>query len=255
MGNDNGATTRTNTPINSGPQATRSTRPRFVNKNIPNKMTQADGLVQVNNAPQTRSDVAIIGASGRYPMADNLSEFWQNLVAGKNCVTEIPAQRWNYHDYFSEDKNALGSIHSKWGGFVNDVDKFDPLFFNMSPMEAELIDPQERLFLQTAWNTIEDAAYTQAQLAGKKIGVYVGVMYGEYQLFGSSERAKGQPLIPGAPYASIANRVSYFFDFQGPSLALDSMCSSSITALHLGVECLSLIRICSCRRSLKMNFR
>ncbi|CAM2843986.1 polyketide synthase, type I [Legionella steigerwaltii] len=178
-------------------------------------------------------DIAIIGISGRYPEADDLTEFWHNLCAGKDCVTEIPKNRWDWADYFDAHQEHQGKMYSKWGGFLRDVDQFDPLFFNISPREAALMDPQERLFLETAWKTIEDAGYAREALAGGKIGVYVGVMYGQYQLFGH-ESSRFSPT--NSVFASIANRVSYFFDFHGPSIALDTMCSSSLTAIHLACQ-------------------
>lgn len=183
--------------------------------------------------PET-DDIAIIGVSGRYPMAANLHEFWGNLKSGKDCITEIPRERWAYEDYFDPDKNALGKSYSKWGGFIDGFDLFDPLFFNISPREAHYIDPQERLFLETVWRTMEDAGYTRRGLAKNKVGVFVGVMYGQYQLLGGD----GSGVSPGSSYASIANRVSYYCNFTGPSIALDTMCSSSLTAIHLACDSL-----------------
>lgn len=182
------------------------------------------------------TDIAIIGVHGRYPQAQDLGEFWDNLLAGKDCIGEIPQERWDLWDYYDSNKDAAGKTYSKWGGFLSDIDKFDPLFFNISPREAALMDPQERLFLETAWKTIEDAGYAREQLAGGKIGVYVGVMYGEYQLFAQEPRDGRQFTPTHSVFASIANRVSYFFDFHGPSIALDTMCSSSLTAIHLACK-------------------
>ncbi|MFJ6208621.1 beta-ketoacyl synthase N-terminal-like domain-containing protein [Lysinibacillus sp. NPDC092081] len=168
-------------------------------------------------------DVAIIGLSGRYPEADDIYEFWGNLKRGENCITEIPNDRWNWEEYFNKEKGKRGSIYTKWGGFVKDIDKFDPLFFHIAPREAELMDPQERLFLQEAHSSIEDAGYTPASLCNSgKVGVFVGVMNGYYP--------------SGSNFWSIANRVSYLLDFQGPSIAVDTACSSSLTAIHLALE-------------------
>nr|WP_185929342.1 SDR family NAD(P)-dependent oxidoreductase [Paenibacillus sp. SDF0028] len=175
-------------------------------------------------------DIAIIGVSGRYPMAENLSEYWENLKSGRDCITEIPPDRWNWRDY------QAGEPISKWGGFIPDVDKFDPLFFNISPREAAYLDPQERLFMETVWHTLEDSGYTREQLWSKKIGVFAGVMYAQYQLFGVEETLKGNQMALNSIHASIANRVSYFFNFHGPSISLDTMCSSSLTAIHLACE-------------------
>lgn len=181
-------------------------------------------------------DLAIIGISGRYPMAKNLDEFWQNLKNARDCITEIPSERWNYRDFYNPEKGHKGTSYSKWGGFIEDFDKFDALFFNIAPRDAERIDPQERLFLEITSQTIEDAGYTIAELNKFEVGVFVGLMYGHYQLFGAEETQKGNGMALSSSYASVANRVSYYFDFKGPSIALDTMCSSSLTSIHLACE-------------------
>ncbi|PGD97836.1 hypothetical protein COM48_07150 [Bacillus wiedmannii] len=180
-----------------------------------------------------QEDIAIIGINGRYPMIQNLDEFWEVLKSGKDCITEVPRERWDYHKYYEPNKKRQGKTYSKWGGFIEGIDKFDPLFFNISPKEAEMMDPQERLFLETVWHTIEDAGYTRKKMEKDKVGVFVGVMYGQYQLYGADKERQEKGFIPTSSYASIANRVSYYFNFHGPSIALDTMCSSSLTAIHL----------------------
>jgi len=185
---------------------------------------------------QQCQEIAIIGISGRYPQADNVETFWENLKTGKNCVTEIPRERWDYRQYYDPEKNKRGKSYCKWGGFINNVDRFDPLFFNIAPKEAQIMDPQERLFLQVSWETIEDSGYTRDKFQKEKVGVFVGALYLEYQLLGVEETAKGKPMFLGYSLSSIANRVSYFFNFSGPSLAVDTMCSSSLTAIHLACE-------------------
>lgn len=189
--------------------------------------------MQVAHSAGANRDVAIIGVGGRYPMAKDLGEFWENLKNGRDCVTEIPGERWDHTPFFDAARNQPGKTYSKWGGFIEGVDQFDALFFSISPKEAELIDPQERLFLETVWETIEDAGYSKEAIARNRVGVYVGVMWGQYELYGAASNGAG---VPSSSFASIANRVSYFFNFQGPSLALDTMCSSSLTAIHLAGE-------------------
>jgi acyl transferase domain-containing protein/acyl carrier protein len=179
-------------------------------------------------------EIAIIGVAGRYPMAQNLDEFWENLKMGKDCITEIPDDRWDHSLYYDSEKGTLGKTYSKWGGFLDDVEMFDAQFFQILPNEAMFIDPQERLFLETTWNAIEDSGYSSKSLKGKKVGVFVGAMYGLYQLLETEQF--GNRMSGRSSFASIANRVSYFFDFQGPSMALDTMCSSSLVALHLGCD-------------------
>lgn len=214
---------------------------------IPSGYNKALSAIK-DSQPKSQADtaalnIAIIGVAGRYPQADNIHEFWLNLKNGKDCITEIPKERWDYRAYFDEDKEKEGKSYSKWGGFLRDVDKFDPLFFNISPLEAERMDPQERLFLQCVYETIEDAGYTRASLGkqkhfglGNQVGVYVGVMYEEYQLFGVQQGMQGKPVALWGLPSSIANRVSYYCDFHGPSMAIDTMCSSSLTAIHLACE-------------------
>jgi acyl transferase domain-containing protein/acyl carrier protein len=189
-------------------------------------------------APAHDEDIAIIGIAGRYPMAATLDAFWENLAAGRSCISEIPATRWDNARIYAPERGRRDKVYTRWGGFLDDVDQFDPLFFNISPREAEILDPQERLFLETAWQAIEDAGYTPEALGGggRRVGVFAGVMYGEYQFFGVTETLKGQLTATSSSYASIANRVSYFFDFRGPSLAVDTMCSSSLTTIHLACE-------------------
>ncbi|MFD6226122.1 SDR family NAD(P)-dependent oxidoreductase [Streptomyces sp. NPDC060232] len=182
--------------------------------------------------------IAIIGVSGRYPMADDLEAFWRNLAEGRDCVTEVPAERWDHAAFHDPDREAVGRSYGRWGGFLSDVDKFDPLFFSVSPREAELMDPQERLFLETAWHTLEDAGYPSGSLSRRRVGVFVGVMYGEYQLYGAADALRGGRPVTESSYSLIANRVSYALDLNGPSMAVDTMCSSSLTAIHLACESL-----------------
>ncbi|SYX83886.1 SDR family NAD(P)-dependent oxidoreductase [Paenibacillus alvei] len=186
------------------------------------------------NDGHLEAGIAIIGLSGRYPMARDVEQYWRNLRDGVDCIREIPPERWDYREHFHPDKDNLGTSYSKWGGFIEDVDKFDPLFFHISPREAHWMDPQERLFLETVWETIEDAGYAKSSLSGRRVGVFVGSMWGQYQLL--SADSGGRKVSPMSIHASIANRVSFFFNFTGPSLALDTMCSSSLTAIYLACE-------------------
>ncbi|MEU9678028.1 SDR family NAD(P)-dependent oxidoreductase [Streptomyces parvus] len=189
--------------------------------------------------------IAVVGLAGRYPQARNVREFWRNLAEGRDCVTEVPADRWDHSRYFDPDRNAPGRTYTKWGGFLAEADHFDPLFFNIAPREAAFMDPQERLFLECVHETLEDAGYTREALAryGDRglpgnVGVFVGVMYEEYQLYGAQEQSRGRNITLSGSASTIANRVSYVYDLHGPSMALDTMCSSSLTALHLACQSL-----------------
>ncbi|QMU78257.1 SDR family NAD(P)-dependent oxidoreductase [Streptacidiphilus sp. PB12-B1b] len=190
-------------------------------------------------------DTAIIGLAGRYPRACDVGEFWQNLAAGTDCVTEIPGDRWDHGRFFDPDKGTPGKSYSKWGGFLDGAYDFDPQFFNISPREAEVMDPQERLFLQCVHDTLEDAGYVRdtgkdrtGNLLDGRVGVFAGVMYQEYQLHGAPAQDVGAaPAVSGSS-ASVANRVSHVFNFRGPSMSVDTMCSSSLMAVHLACQSL-----------------
>lgn len=186
--------------------------------------------------PTASRKIAIVGVAGRYPMARDLDEYWEVLREGRDCITEVPSDRWDHRLFEGGQKGDPGKIYSKWGGFLDGVGEFDPAFFHISPIEATLMDPQERLFLQTAWQAVEDAGYTRQKLARFRAGVFVGVMYGHYQLLGVPSSLRADGYVPSSSYASIANRVSYVLDLHGPSMAVDTMCSSSLTALHLAVQ-------------------
>jgi len=201
-------------------------------------------LPRVIHAPRSSSTappVAIIGMHGRFPMAPDLARFWENLKAGRNCVEEIPAERWSLAGFFDPELGHPKASFGKWGGFIEDVDKFDALFFNLSPQEAELMDPQQRLLLESTWATLEDAGYAAAaRRKDRKIGLFLGSMWSEYSLV-CHERGYLQDQYggPGSQGWAMTNRISYYLDFRGPSLALDTACSSSLVAVHLACQSLA----------------
>ncbi len=194
--------------------------------------------------------IAVIGMAGRFPEAVDIGAYWRNLIAGRVCISEIPLERWPLEGFYDPDPNRAGTSYSKWGGFIDGIDRFDPLFFNIAPDEAARMDPQERLFLEVAWQCLEDAGLTRAALGPvgeRDTGVYVGVMYGDYQLLAHEAAGSNAPLGGASPYWSIANRASYALGLEGPSLAVDSACSSSLTALHLACQA---IAVGDCRTAL-----
>ncbi|WP_168206253.1 non-ribosomal peptide synthetase [Labrenzia sp. PHM005] len=212
-----------------------------------------DAAAKPRTEPKTGGlDIAVIGLAGRYPQAYDIAGFWDNLRNGRDGITEVPADRWKWQDYFSTDRSRIDAHFSKWGGFIDDVAAFDPLFFNISPGMAEAMDPQERLFLEHAWTAMEDAGYRPGDLQAQsvdedglpgQVGVYAGVMYGEYQLLGLQGSLAGEPMSTASYYAGVANRVSYALNLHGPSMAVDTMCSSSLTAIHLACADLALGRV------------
>ncbi|MCW8998166.1 MAG: SDR family NAD(P)-dependent oxidoreductase, partial [Kangiellaceae bacterium] len=193
------------------------------------------------------TQIAIIGLHSQNPESVDLEEFWANLKLGKDLIKLVPANRWDQTKFYDADPERVtdGKIYCKWGGFLEGFDKFDPEFFNISPSEAKVIDPQERIFLQSVWSAIEDAGYTPDSLKrmyprskSADVGVFAGVTTNSYQMLASEEWNRGNMVTPGAMPWSIANRVSYYFDFQGPSMPVDTACSSSLVAIHLACESL-----------------
>lgn len=179
--------------------------------------------------------IAIVGIAGRYPRGQTLEEFWRHLSLGLDLVTTVPAERWNVDSYFDPRKGAAGKTYCKWGSFIEVPERFDAALFNISPTEARVLDPQERQFLEVAWAALEDAGYARKSLAGRPVGVFVGAMWSHYQMVDAGD---GADWLPSSSFASIANRVSYAFDFRGPSVAVDTMCASSLSAIHLACRSL-----------------
>ncbi|MWC28299.1 SDR family NAD(P)-dependent oxidoreductase [Paenibacillus sp. MMS18-CY102] len=193
-------------------------------------------------AEATREPIAIIGISGRYPQADSLEQFWNNLASGTDCITEISPERWPVEGFYEPNKDeaaAQGKSYSKWGGFLDRFASFDPLFFQMSPREAAYIDPQERLLIEECWAAMEDAGYTRERVAStvnRRVGVFTGITKTGYELYGAELWKKGDYAFPHTSFGSAANRISYLFNLQGPSMPIDTMCSSSLTAIHEACE-------------------
>ena len=183
-------------------------------------------------------DIAIIGLSGRYPQANNIEAFYQNLKAGKDCIGTIPRERWNDYSFAYDVEEFY-----RYGGFLEGIDQFDPLFFTISPRQAKQMDPQARLFLEIAWEACEDAGFYQNRTrlryrssSDKSVGVFVGVFWSHYELFAAEMSQQGVPMSFGNSPACISNTVSYYLNLRGPSMAVDTMCSSSLTSIHLACE-------------------
>jgi glutamate-1-semialdehyde-2,1-aminomutase len=188
---------------------------------------------------QAQEDIAVIGMSGIFPGSPDLQSFWNNLAEGKDLISEIPGDHFDWQPWF-DPKAQVGAdaIYCKWGGFLADVGMFDAAFFNISPREAEMMDPQLRLLLQVLYHTAEDAGYGQ-RIRGSHTGMFVGVSGHSYL----DEMARlGKAVVPhqgtGNTASMTANRPSFCLHLTGPSLAVDTACSSSLVALHLACTAL-----------------
>lgn len=183
----------------------------------------------------TNEPVAIIGMSGKMPQSHDLDAFWKHIEEGKDLITEIPEDRWDWKEIYGDPATQSNKTNIKWGGFMKDVDKFDSLFFGISPKEAELMDPQQRILMETVWKTIEDAGYKASDLSGTKTGVFVGVASTDYGYLQENSEIQAQTST-GMSHSILTNRISYYLNLHGPSEPIDTACSSSLVAIHRAVE-------------------
>jgi acyl transferase domain-containing protein/acyl carrier protein len=184
--------------------------------------------------------LAIIGMGCRFPGgASSPALFWKQILAGTDSVKQVPADRWDIAKYYDPDSAAPGKMSSREGGFIEDVDRFDPGFFGISPREAAGMDPQQRILLEVSWEALEDAGVVPARLAGEPVGVYVAVYNSDYaRLQYSDPDLIDAYTTSGTAHSIAAGRISYLFDFRGPSLTVDTACSASLVAFHLACRSL-----------------
>jgi acyl transferase domain-containing protein len=186
-----------------------------------------------------REPIAIIGLGCRFPGARDSRAFWKLLRDGVDAITPVPPGRWDSDAFYDPDPSAEGKMSTRWGGFVEQVDQFDPQFFGIAPREVTTMDPQQRLLLEVTWEALEDAGLVPERLAGSKTGVFVGMSsYDYYTLLSQDSRNIDAHIGTGNTNCIAANRISYLFDFQGPSLVVDTACSSSLVAVYLACKSL-----------------
>ena len=189
-----------------------------------------------------RSDepIAIIAVSCRFPGAPNPEAFWDLLSGGINAIREVPEDRFDIDEFYDADPDTAGKTYTRFGGFLEGIDGFDPEFFGISPREAVWIEPQQRLMLETAWEGLERAGYSPASLRGSRTGIFAGVAANEYAHLLSAESIdKIEPyFITGNALNAISGRVAFALGFEGPAVAVDTACSSSLVAVHQAVQAL-----------------
>eukprot|EP00919_Chromeraceae_sp_WS-2016_P001123 GHVR01002803.1.p1 GENE.GHVR01002803.1~~GHVR01002803.1.p1 ORF type:complete len:3479 (-),score=561.50 GHVR01002803.1:2759-13195(-) len=197
-----------------------------------NEIKYQQSLIKVKRNFIT-SDIAIIGINFNFPKSKNFNEFWKILSTKHNCIDKIGNNRWWSEKYF-DLKKCIGKYNTEWGSFIDDIDKFDPLFFKISPREAELMDPQERKLLECVYGLLENAGYILNKLQNKEVvGVFTAITNNYYNWIPEENWRMFYHKNSSSAYWSLANRISYIFNLYGPSLAVDTACSSSLTAIHL----------------------
>ncbi|ACB52427.1 probable polyketide synthase [Crocosphaera subtropica ATCC 51142] len=190
---------------------------------------------------QAKSEpLAVIGMGCRLPGADNPIQFWELLKQGKDAITSVPSDRWNIDEYYDPDPKTPGKICTRYGGFVGQLQEFDPQFFGISPREAISIDPQQRLLLEVSWEALENAGIIPQKLAGSQTGVFIGISSNDYsqQLLTREVDDIDAYLATGNSHSVAAGRLSFLLGLTGPSLAVDTACSSSLVAVHLACQSL-----------------
>ena len=191
----------------------------------------------MNTGKLINDPIAIVGLSCRFPMANNLDEFWNLLITGIDAVTEIPQDRLKIDNYYDPDPTLPGKIQQKHGAFLKEVHHFDPFFFNISPAEAIEMSPSQKLILELVWEAIENSSIPYKKIKGSKTGVYVGNIWSDFEHFRKDKNANATShSAMGQSSNIIANRVSFTFGFTGPSLVMDTGCSSTLVALHLACQ-------------------
>ena len=197
--------------------------------------------MSVSVQPGSPEPLAIVGIGCRLPGGvDSPESYWDLLLAGTDATRDVPESRWDAAKYHDPIPGKAGKMVTRRGGFLDDIDQFDPQFFGISPREAHSIDPQQRLLLQATWEALEDGGIAADGLAGTNVGVFIGGFTLDYQLLQNKGRASRYRFKPhsatGMMMTMLANRISFAFDLRGPSMTIDTACSSSLVAVHLAAH-------------------
>ncbi|RFD27154.1 polyketide synthase [Mycobacterium uberis] len=200
---------------------------------------KTDAFDWSRTGPAERVDIAIVGLSTRLPGDMNSpKETWHALLEGRDAITDLPEGRWS--EFLDEPRLAARVANARTrGGYLKDIKGFDSEFFAVAKTEADNIDPQQRMALELTWEALEHARIPASSLRGEAVGVYIGSSTNDYSFLAVSDPTVAHPYaITGTSSSIIANRVSYFYDFRGPSITIDTACSSSLVAIHQGVQAL-----------------
>ncbi|MBN3727853.1 polyketide synthase, partial [Burkholderia sp. Ac-20379] len=178
--------------------------------------------------------VAVIAMDGRFARSPDLDALAEHLRRGDDCIEEVPADRWDWRAVHGDPKQGAFT-DVKYGGFVTGHDRFDAAFFNISPKEAELMDPQHRLFIECVWRLIERAGYAPGSLSGRKVGIFLGINLQDYATLANQSGQMDAVQLTGLGHVFCPNRLSFLLDVHGPSQVIDTACSSSLVAIHRAV--------------------
>lgn len=186
-----------------------------------------------NSRTFQRSPLAVVGIGCRFPGGvTDATSFWELLIQGRSGIIEVPDDRWNRDRFYHADRAIPGRMITKWGGFLDRLDQFDPQFWCISPREAVRMDPQHRWLLEVAWEAIEDAGIAPNELRGDAVGVFVGIAGNDYAgLQMPNHAGTDVHTNSGCTHSIASNRISYLLDLKGPSVSVDTACSSALVAM------------------------
>lgn len=187
---------------------------------------------------RSNEPIAIVGIGCRFPGAGNPDEFWKLLSGGVDAIREVPKSRWDVDAFYDPEPATPEKMNTRYGGFVDRVDRFDPGFFGIAMREAEKMDPQQRLLLEVAWESLENSGIAPDDLSGSSTGVFIGISNSDYRLLYKELSEIDAYLATGTCLCIAANRLSYILNLRGPSMAIDTACSSSLVAAHLACQSL-----------------
>jgi len=189
---------------------------------------------------RAREPIAVVGLGCRFPGAESPDAFARLLDDGGDAIREIPRDRWDIDAYFDSDPDVPGKMNTRYGGFIDGIDRFDPAHFGIAPREAAGMDPQQRLVLEVAWEALEHAGLAPDRLAGSQTGVFLGIATLDYAslVMQGGERSLDLYSSSGGSHAVAAGRLSYVLGLHGPALSVDTACSSSLVAAHLACQSL-----------------
>ncbi len=224
-GESHGATARSLSPAKRALRALRASR---------NSVASSPGVAGLSNEP-----IAVIGIGCRFPGGANSPEaFWELLREGRDAITEVPPDRWDADAWYDPNPDTPGKINCRHGGFVYGCEGFDAAFFEITPREAKSLDPQHRMLLEVSWEALENSGLVPSAHVGTDTGVFIGITGNDYFSLvtgGDVERIDAY-LGTGNAHSSASGRLSYFFGFKGPSISLDTACSSALVAVHAACQ-------------------
>lgn len=215
-----------------------SGKPHCVTKNNKFSVNLPDGNEKYTTGISCSERVAVIGMSGRLPMADDLDAFWNNLTSGKDCISRMPSDRSG----LKEDSIAKQHCEARvtWAGSIDGIAEFDPEFFGISDREAELMDPNQRLIMMYVYRAIEDAGYSPKSLSGKNVAVFIGTANSGYDRLIEKSGDEIEAFTATGTQPSVGpNRISYYLDLRGPSEPIETACASSLVAIRRGIAALN----------------